>query len=104
MRCTTLAKSETPSGPLFGSVPEFSQWEINFSYPKNEKKKKAAAVISGQTIPTGHPLSKSVTTKTKDIIHEEISDVNGSQTDKWYIGRLQYTKPPGQSIWFECDG
>jgi hypothetical protein len=100
---STPAKPEAPSGPLIGSVPDFSQWEISFSYPK-ARKKKSAAVVAGQKTPTPVNLSKSITTKTKDIIHEEMIDISGNQTQKWYIGRLQYTKLPGQSNWFESDG
>ena len=92
-----------PSGPLLQTAPDFSQWEITLSYPKPPKNRPAEPSSEKPVAPVPVRLSKIVTTKTREIIHEEETDSNGQRSEKWHVGSLQYAQPPGKSVWYESD-
>ena len=96
-------KRDIPSGPLLKSAPDFSRWEISFSYPKPPNKQPAEPASGKPAMPVPAGLSKVVTTKTREIIHEEETDSNGQRSEKWHVGSLQYAQPPGKSVWYESD-
>ena len=95
---------DAPSDPLLQAAPDFSQWEIIFAYPKDHISQPDAKA-SGK-VPSAAAIwpGKSVTTKTRQIVHEEVTGLDGQRTEKWHIGTLQYARPPGQTGWFESDG
>jgi hypothetical protein len=86
---------ELPEGPLLRPAPEFSQWSVDFSYPQDRKDPKAGALA-----PLDPQLSrKIVTTKTRDILREEIKTVGGTATDNWQQNGSYYRKLPGNPYW-----
>jgi len=95
---TAHAQNEIPDGPLLRPAPEFSQWTITLSYP-DERGKKAddKPPIPGLE----NRVHQIVTTKTKNIVHEETIDGKGVKSEKWYVGSTQYRKDPGATVWYE---
>jgi len=95
-------KPEPPAGSLLSAAPDYSQWIINFTYAEDEQK-------TGDGAPTPTPFEaeqrmrrprKILMTKTKDIMREDTVLVNGKQVERWYNGKTQYFRPPGQTTWF----
>ncbi len=94
---------DAPSDPLLQSAPDFSQWEITFIYPKDPKSQPTAKPSGKDPSAAGLCPGKSVTTKTRHIVHEDSTDIDGHHSEKWHIGTLQYARLPGQTVWFESD-
>lgn len=92
---------DAPSDPLLQAAPDFSQWEITFTSPKDPNRQ-TTAKSTGEAATAICP-GKSVTTKTRQIVHEEVTGLDGQTTENWHIGTLQYARPPGQTVWFESD-
>ena len=85
-----------PSGPLLASAPSYSQWVVEFAYPQ------PASAPPRPPSPDDQYKTKSITTtKTGQIIHEEIANGLGQVDDHWYIGATQYFRPPGAKSWLE---
>ncbi len=95
--------ADAPSDPLLQSAPDFSQWEIAFTYPKDPRSQPTAKPSGKVPAATAICPGKSVTTRTRQIVHEDVTDLDGQRTEKWHIGTLQYARPPGQKVWFESD-
>src|SRR5437879_5582109 len=83
-------KSSLSEGPLLQNAPEFSRWTVDFSYPEDRDKTQHKATGS-----SNRPRKMTVT-KTKQIVAEEIVDIGGRGTVRFYSGRTQYTKKAGQ--------
>ena len=98
----TPASPELPSPPLLRPPPDFSQWEINFSYG-DEKQTKHKSGHKAEATPAASTarLRKIVTTKTGRIVHVELIDVLGQSADIWYDAGTQYSKSAGQALWYQ---
>lgn len=88
-------RPDPPPGPLLRSAPEFSQWTISYIYPE-DRKNAAGAALPASLHP--HP-TQAHTAKTRDVVHEIVTDNTGKQTETWFSGRTQYIKPPGEVLW-----
>jgi hypothetical protein len=77
-----------PAGPLLQTPPEFARWTVAFT---REKPPQTAA----------EERAKVITTKTRDIVREEMIDIRGCRDDRWHVRGTQFDKPHGQSTWFQ---
>ena len=97
----------SPSGLLLAPAPEFSQWVITFAYLAPSAGISAADTPSPTPPPSFHPdptLPKiTTTTKTHDILHEEVIDGRGTKYELWYEGQTLYCRNPSSGIWDEHD-
>jgi hypothetical protein len=96
----TASASQLPPGPLLASPPAFSQWVITFSYADEQTSKPTGT--SGPPLPAYLKLRPRTvtTTKTKDLIHENIVVISGPMQDKWYVGNTQYWKIADEPDWY----
>jgi hypothetical protein len=93
-------KPELPPGPAIASAPEFSQWVTTFSYLED----RAAALAHDNKALPPDVLTRTrtiTTTKTKEIVHEEYVDGNGTKFDEWHVGPVVYMKDPAAKQWGE---
>ncbi len=96
-------KPDLPTGPLLRTAPDFSQWQVVFTYPDEKITEKATPpprII--QTIRLLRPRSV-VTTKTGRIIHEAVVDVADRTSDNWFEGAVQYMRINSDPTWYEVD-
>ena len=96
-QATEKPQLQIPSGELLASAPVFSRWVVTFSYPQDRAKEGSLPAL-GKTLPR-----TVMTTRTRDLTHEETCDVSGTKSDKWQVGNTFYLKPPGQNYWGEYD-
>ena len=87
------AHLEIPVGPLLKPAPDFSKWTVSYSYPK--------AGSPGAAALDGDQTCQVTTTRTGEIISEDIVDGKGHHTELWHVGALQYRKPAGKADWFQ---
>jgi hypothetical protein len=87
-----------PPGPLVNPAPKFSQWTIGYFYLQDRKGHRNNLLPLAPDAPR-----KVVTTKTGNIIHEQIVRIAGDTFDKWQVGEAIFTKPLGQAYWGEQD-
>jgi hypothetical protein len=93
-----------PDGPLLRPAPGYSAWTITYSYaedraPKSPGQQGAIAPGSPDFV-LARPRTI-LTTKTKSIIHEVITDIEGRSRENWYTGSTQYRKEGNSPLWFE---
>lgn len=83
-----LAQSDQalPEGALLKPAPDFSRWTIEYTYP--------ADAVKNPDLP--HTV---VTTKTRQVIHEETVTVSGKKNESWQKGEDFYTKIPERNTW-----
>jgi hypothetical protein len=95
---TAAPKPTPPPRPLLNPAPEFSKWMITLSYPDDDAAKAKGVLRSSseQNAPR-----RILTTKTREIIHEEIVDVSGGKIDKWQVGGTFYVFSSDQKYWGE---
>ena len=87
------APLEIPADPLLKAAPDFSKWTVNYVYPKQP--------ATNCPPLSGDETHRMTVTKTGNIVSEDVVDGRGCHTETWYVGALQYRKPPGKSNWFE---
>lgn len=87
-----------PEGPLLKAAPAFARWTVTFNY--SEDQVKMDPTIGGLKYLNERPR-KITTTKTNEIVHEEVTEVNGVTGEKWFVGVTQYAKRPGGDQWFQ---
>ena len=99
---TKDGKPVLPSGPLLQSAPNFSQWEVTYTYADEQKSNQSSA---GKPKPvfTGADTRprQVVTTKTGQIVHEEQTDVSNRKVELWFNGGTQYGRGGDGTVWFE---
>lgn len=91
---------EPPPGPLLQSIPDYTRWEIAYSYGDETGSGQASGP---RPTPAPNATQKVSTTKTGQIVHEETRDMSGALLDKWQVGETFYAKFPGQDYWGEYD-
>jgi len=75
------AQEQFPGGePVRRRAPEFSRWVITVN-PQRSEGGNAAAFDR-----------KVIVTKTREILHERISNHSGQQRERWVLGRFQYSQ------------
>jgi hypothetical protein len=89
-------KPAPPDGPLLAPAPDFAQWTVTFTYPKDPSQKDNAAPAAPET-----RTKTIITTKTKDIVHEETINGLGAKREDWHIGTVQYALVPGSTTWYQ---
>jgi len=95
----SLEQTPLPAGRLINRAPDFSKWEIDFSYGND---KKASGTTS--TPPTsllgpvkfGRPKSV-VITRTKPLWHGVLVDEFDNKTEAWFDGAVPYVIGPLQT-------
>ena len=98
-------KTPLPTGPLINRAPDFSQWQIAFSYAKSAKSAAGAAGAAGApdaaaapagAEPTAKPhIPKEVTvTRTKPRWHAELVYQDGKKMESWCDGLMRYEVGP----------
>ena len=87
-----------PPGPFPSPAPAFSQWVVTFSYPEDKSNSLGANSSSGDLSARVRLIT---TTKTGEIIHEEIANGTGVKTNDWYVGSSLYFKGAGATLWGE---
>lgn len=85
---------EVPSGPLLNDAPLFSKWTVTSSVQQNN--------TSGAAPRSGNEMRGMTVTKTKDVICEEFTDAKGLRSEVWHVGVNQFTKPPGDTLWYQA--
>lgn len=90
---STQKRPEIPEGVLFKGAPDFSKWTVTFS--------DAVKKEFGGKPRSGLEPEKLITTKTRNLVREELVDINGCRTETWHAGAIQYRKPHGETIWYE---
>jgi len=96
---SAFAQNQALDGPPLHAAPEFSQWTITLSYPDQRASKTATSAPAIPPASDSRP-KEIVTTKTKNIVHEETTEGRGAKSEKWYVGATQYRKDPGATVWF----
>ena len=94
-------KSQVPCGPLLACASNFSQWVITFSYPEDRQKDSTAPASNPAADLLKTRVKTITTTKTDDIVHEEMVDAQGGKFDHWYVGDIQYTKTANSDTWLQ---
>jgi hypothetical protein len=90
-----VSGSGLPEGPLPAPAPNFSQWVITVSDPQAKSK-------AGGTPEAANPSTHTIiTTKTGQIIHEEIRSGTEVTVDEWHVGSILYIKSTGSTVWGE---
>jgi hypothetical protein len=95
--------SGVPEGPLLQAAPDFSQWIVTYSYPEDHAPKDTGASGSPASPAAKDTVTRFrtiATTKTKDIIHETITDTQQHQRENWFVGSTQYRKDANSVVWF----
>jgi hypothetical protein len=87
-------KPVPPVGPLLDSAPDPSQWVITLTYPQDRVKGGVAGFTETRT-------RTITTTKTGNIMHEEVVDARGGKQDTWHVGRDVYEKLTGAPTWIQ---
>jgi hypothetical protein len=97
----TWAQSDTqnpvpPDGALLAAAPSFSQWRVTFTYPEELAKKDDGTPTKPET-----RTRTILTTRSKNIVHEETISAQGIKREDWHVGQMQYALLPGTSQWFQ---
>jgi hypothetical protein len=82
-----LVMMPLPPGPVIKRAPDFAQWTISFVYAKQEKPASA-----GMPAPTLSPLQSVTIVKTKNLYAETKVYSNGTKSETWHEGALQFNR------------
>jgi len=89
-------KVETPKEPFLNPAPQYSEWLESYSYPQDRPGKED---VSAQAPIPPLSIRKTLTTKTGNILHEEVINVAGKKIDKWQVDKTLYLKRIGHTSW-----
>lgn len=95
-------KPSLPTGALLQTAPNYSQWEVVFTYTDEQKQDKSTE-SKPKVLFTGAEtrVRKVLTTKTGRILHEEYTNIAGRAWEIWFSDSNQYQKSGTATIWFE---
>ena len=84
-----------PPGPILSKAPDFSSWQITFTYsPPGQNGSAASATSKGPTGP-GSTLPVLLTvTRTKPEWHAALTDASGNKKEVWYNGDVRFVVGP----------
>ncbi len=95
------AKPLPPPGKLLAVAPDYSQWVVTYSYPDERDK---TSQVAGTAAPAAASRVKTITTtKTGDIVREEIVTSAGKKYEEWHVGTTQFRKAPDTKVWLQND-
>lgn len=92
------SRPEPPPGHLLASAPDYGEWVETFDYQQTLSPSGAPVASPGQR----SMEQKVTTTKTGDVVHEQMVNGLGEVFDRWLVGGVQYTHQSGSSIWIEA--
>ena len=98
-------KPVPPPGCLLNDAPEFSSWQVKFTYlDEPSKKDKPSSEQKPNFTDLERRAKEVLTTKTRKIVHEVTTYVTGKQSDRWYNGKILYQKDTNLSGWLFKEG
>ncbi|MBA3960364.1 MAG: hypothetical protein H0X40_00480 [Chthoniobacterales bacterium] len=100
------SKFPLPTEPLMNSAPDFAKWTVTISYEEERQATAPGLKATPTPTPPDYALArprKVTTTKTGHEVLEEIIDLKGRVSERWFHGATQFTKASGSNTWEQKD-